>query len=468
MSKKMLKAIMAVLTVFAISTPAVQASATETNALAPLRTPVLAESTIVVDGEPLAIYPVPYVLAGADGNIHYVFDDDKNAEIRIVVLDRDLQLVRTFAVDREMPLFGCATMDSDGNYYLSFGRLIESLTAVTEDNLMVVKYSSDGTKLGSLVVPSTSTVLTGTRAPFCVDYPGPYSEEMVISGSILTMYYGHQLFMMPDGLNHQTSAVLYVNTDTMERVFLPEPYSSHSSAQRVIATSDGGFLFADDADANPRGFAINKLLNGELSSFTSFRFRQFDPYQTTNSALGGLAEIAPGYLLVGASERTLSSATVRPSQKASRDLFIQIIDKDFGSKALDSEKTVPVGENRPSKEGDTVDYNVLWLTEYPEYEQANNISVAEGDDHVIIMWDRIGPWQFVIEGRTYQTNTYLDSWYMILSKSGAIVRWPAKIDGDPRPLAPAYVDYFDGRLYWAEERDGITIARSLAVLGPAE
>lgn len=118
------------------------------------------------------------------------------------------------------------------------------------------------------------------------------------------------------------------------------PYVSHSLNQDVIRTSDGNYLFVNQGDAYPRGFILSKISDdgNSISRTVPFHFREGADrsygYNETFAQYGGICETANGYVLCGSSERTLSldysySGGKYYSPNEARDLFIQVIKKDF-------------------------------------------------------------------------------------------------------------------------------------------
>jgi len=391
---------------------------------------------IIVDGEEI---------------IHCFYDVSES--VRIKLLTRDLTELKTIVIPKLMPIFGAATMDDKGNYYIAYGEKLLEENQKNEQNIVIAKYDSNGKLQGSAWFTAGEGYYNGTMQPF------ERTSAMAISGNILAVHFSRIMFKGSDNLNHQSSTVLYIDIDGMIPVGLPTPYTSHSLAQAAITTSDGGFLFANRGDGFPRGFAISKVFWAGLQEFTPFHFRELAPYQETNSSLAGIAETARGYLLAGSSERVLSNIAIPSAEGGPQDLFVQLIDKEFFAKDKREDTIVSRGETRRTEgiqnilglnyaggtsyflAADLADYGVIWLTAYPAGQHVDNPRLVPFDDCFILLWERH-------EQKEYGYHAYLDTWYMILAGDCSVVKPATRIQGNPR-LQPVFsLGYCDGKLYW--------------------
>jgi hypothetical protein len=88
---------------------------------------------------------------------------------------------------------------------------------------------------------------------------------------------------------------------------------------------------------------MTKIKGDTASSInTSFHFREGTArsygYNNTFSQLGGIAEDVNGYALVGSSENAFSGAPAPSEKNSSRNIFIQILVKEF--KTISSSSTL--------------------------------------------------------------------------------------------------------------------------------
>ena len=409
-----------------------------------------------------------------EGNLHYLYDNGDNVKVK--VFGQNLTEMRSFEISKLLPIFGTFTMDLSGNYYIAYGKGIIDEKNKNEKNIVIAKYDEAGKLIGSTYFVGGEGYHSGTKNPF--DLP----PSMAISKThpILALHFSRTMFRSDDGLNHQSSTSLYVDINTMLRLDMPISYTSHSFDQAVIATSDGGFLFADRGDAYPRGFAISKSnvggymrdILGSLPGITPFHFRELSPYQSTNSRLGGIAESSYGYLLAGVSDRVLSNIAIQASSGGPQDLFIQMIDKEFYFRS-DADAILSDGMTRKSEgiqnelglnltggqsyflPANTIDYGVVWLTSYRDGQNAVNPRVVATEDNFVLMWERWGP-----DNRGWYS--YLDTWYMVLNADGSVEKPATQISGNPRLNAVSGVtggiSCQGGKILWiTNERNIITI-----------
>ncbi|WP_227013570.1 DUF6273 domain-containing protein [Paenibacillus psychroresistens] len=376
-----------------------------------------------------------------------------NDKVYITILNKEFISINTFEISKELPLFGAATIDENGNYYMLWGKTVDE-SDKSSKNVIITKYNSSGKKVGSAEYRAGDL---NVKIPFDAG-----NASIAYKNGTISAYFARKMFQSPDGLNHQASQVVYASSSTMEPLDMPKPYSSHSFDQQVINTSDGGFLYADRGDAYPRGFLITKVVQGDSATIEPFHFREGEAfpygYNATFSQLGGISEGTKGYALVGSSEKTLSGAPAPNERNESRNLFIQIIKKDLGDNK--SWNTIDIQSNLLSKgkervlkgetgnqpgsyflDKDLVDYGVIWLTEYTaDKDVANPRIVATDDDRFIVMWEE------------FENHSFKNSYYMILSSYGETLREATNMKGT-RIYTSKLPLYKEGKLFWTYSYD---------------
>lgn len=392
---------------------------------------------------------------GSDGNYHVIYSGEE--KVYISILDQRLKLIKTIEIDKDLSIVGNAIQDKDGNYYVVYGEYDKAAKIENGDRVVisVIKYDSKGKTIKKLTYTGKETDPVsgndyGTREPF------NYAKcELVIDDAgVLVCRYGRVMYN-----GHQSSHSLYVDTATMTKLNYISPYISHSFDQRVILTSDGGYLFAERGDAYDRGIVIskiNKYMRDRYSFpyFIPFHFRNGYIYQHTYATIAGIAECSNGYVLVGASEKTLSYDIAKePDFNESRNIFMQVFRKDFTSAStsnpsvhlLQGESRVYEGTYRGDgfcQEG-AKDYGILWLTSYTgDYYASVPKLINIGNDQLLIMWEKK---QYI--KYDYEHKSYIESYYMVVSSDGSIIIPPTVIQdvripefGDP--------DYREGKIYW--------------------
>jgi len=390
------------------------------------------------------------------GNYNIVYEGAN--KIYIAKLDSNMELTTTLTLKMQYPIFGGAACDSSGNYYIVWGQndTQGSGQAVT---ICVSKYDTNGTFIGNVLYKGSETWDSnwGTQYPF-----DSGNCSVTIKNNILVCSYARQMY---NGC--QSNYVIYVNCTTMKKLNIVAPYSSHSFDQQVIAVQSGGYLFVDQSDAYDRGFVISKVSKGSdglwgNDKFDSFHFREGANrdfgYNETYSQLGGIAEASTGYVLAGSSEKTLSYNTAPTNQcfcghSEARNLFIQIIKKDFG-KYSNSGKYLTNGNVRTATgtapanadtklwlAKGTADYGVEWLTSYSnEYFVANPKVIVTNDDKIVILWEKM-------KYGTTSCDEYISTNLVVLSNTGEILFNPVVLPSVRLTSNEAPV-YKNGNIYW--------------------
>ena len=181
-----------------------------------------------------------------NGNLNVAFGT--NGGVGVLRYNSKMEYQDTLLLNLRLSKFGNITCDDQGNYYVIWGQddPEKSNAVVTSAS----KYSYDGTFLaectmtGYECVPYFSNDVTGdywgTQYPF---YAGTCS--VTVAGGKLACSYGRKMYS-----GHQSNYVFYVDCDSMQRIpgdssFYTVPYCSHSFDQRILSTSDGGYLVAN-------------------------------------------------------------------------------------------------------------------------------------------------------------------------------------------------------------------------------
>ncbi|WP_058303591.1 copper amine oxidase N-terminal domain-containing protein [Gorillibacterium timonense] len=386
----------------------------------------------------------------AAGAVHVAWvDSDKLPRLHLDTYDSTLRKLSSFSLAMEMPLFGSFTLDEQGNVYVLCGKRMEENESALP-SVKISKYSPEGTKLGETAFEAGKQSAKGTKEPFNFA-----NAKLRCQNGLVVAFFGRVMFQSGDGLNHQSSTALYVNAATMQEVTLPIPYSSHSFDQDILFDGDN-LIFAERGDVYDRGFTltkVNRLLN-KLDSVTPFSFKNGTAaYQLTFSELGGIASASNGYVLVGSSEKTMSASKAGSHHNESRNLFLQLVSKQFEN-----------GSEPVLSKGDTQEFHVsvhgwdytasnkgvVWLTDYKEkaFENAAHPKVtALGGDRFLILWEKMGATK-----ANPELLTYLTTFYMIVSSDGSVIS-PAKEIRGARLNMGDSVTYRDGSVYWASTND---------------
>lgn len=440
------------------------------------------------------------------GNYNIVFGlaNDSN-HFGWVTLNDKLELEREITIEKSLPMFGNAIY-ADGYLYVVTGKNDTTTpSSVDEQNypldygnvvvLSVSKYDSNGKQVNRLDITGRET----SRLIKAIQTPGTKNFSYLASGARypfdagncdITIHDGNLIIVFGKKMynGHQMSYMSIVDKDTLKHVSKPteldgsNPYYgitqgdywiSHSFDQRVITTSDGGLLLADQGDAFKRGFVISKVYQNTANRYTiksliPFHFRESDDsaygYNTTFANLGNIVEVEDGYILVASSEKTLSInyAENRAANEA-RNIFIQKYNKDFKNSTIqtlsllktsdrvsESSRTDEenIGEFRLPSNGLT-DYGVKWLTNYTTDKTVlGSRAIKIDEQQILILWveqdmkkGTYGMYELIGDKRYY---------YEIIDHNGNVIEGPIEVSGAVFSSLIHY-NYIDGYLYWTQE-----------------
>ena len=385
------------------------------------------------------------------GYYNVVKDSERESRVYIQRYDSSMKLVDSLQIPYKYPIFGNITCDEAGNYYIIWGQ--DDTSEINCVTVSVAKYDYSGKYIAECAFrgydASPYGEEWGTRYPF--DYG---NCNVTINNGVLACNYAR---MMYNG--HQSNHVIYVDCSTMTCAGLWSPHSSHSFDQRVIGLSDGGFLVANQGDAYSRSFRIALVTESLSGIVDNFHFREGEVYQVTYAQLGGIAETANAYVFCASSERTLS---VEPASAnlykygysdEARDLFIQILKKDFydysgADQYYVSGATRTATGTKPTSAqtelwltGNEIDYGIIWLTDYDDNYYVNNPKVVVTDDNkIVVMWEKM----------RYSYSQEIECYYAILNEDGTVYQDTMQIPG---AVLSGNIDpvYQDGKIYWTAE-----------------
>lgn len=406
------------------------------------------------------------ILMDSKEQLHIVYETEK--EVYLVMYDRSLKVKKRLTFKKEWINFGDITLDHAGNYYILWGRPLKE-SDYRSSSIMIVKYDSTGKKVKATTWNGKSI---DTKEPF-----NSGNARIIYQNGVVVAHFARLMFKHSDGLNHQASQVVYLNTKTMKQVKQKQPYISHSFNQQVLPLKDGNVLFVDQGDGYPRGFGLNHLAKNEMTEFTPFHFKEGGPtpngYNYTFAQLGGIAEGKVGYALLGSSEKTLSAAPASSSNKESRNLFLQFFKTDISrySETQNIEdlflvkgttrklvgKRSTSGSGRYFLESGTIDRNVRWITNYRgDFDAGNPKIISTSDGRYIVMWEEFEKHRFK-RVRMQIFSTYGETLSKVIEVPN--VRLPVAED----------ILYNRGYLYWTTiksklfERSGVVSLHRLKV-----
>ena len=371
------------------------------------------------------------------------------------------------------------------NLYIIYTRIPSNYN----DNAMaLVKYDKNFKELSRIEVPakgvnsSSYYETSGMKIPF---YGSSNCSMAINSDNILAVFLGKNRF---DG--HQDSAIIFFDVDKMKWVSnqsdntlteyvgyrVASTHSiGHSLAQRVLPTSDGKILLAEQGDAgyrgSTRGVDITQIAfdrpykPGNIPNIAitknMFHCTENVNNNVTYNVFGNIIELSDGYLYIGGAEKTLSRAFGK-SINESWNLFTQKYKKvDFENKTPQELQmfNTPVRETSGTPQtdinatryldGTEKDYGVKWLTDLQNKTTTVFVRPMKiENDQVVIIWQEAELKTSSYGG--YQTEDNAQkAYYMIIDKDANIVTSKTEIPDVGKLSYELNYLYKDGKLYWA-------------------
>ncbi len=456
---------------------------------------VLAYNTAYVEEKKITLENIPEEIKdlGANGTIYYPekanyyeFIDDKNnynviyeiknnsSKLGWATFDLDGNKVSEKTINRYLTLFGTALYYNNYLYVLYGTTDNKTVDASSPDyastpTILLAKYDTNGGIVKTISVKGYDMSPTLTKSRL-TSYDKEYgtkiafnagNADMAVSNGIIGVNFAREMYN-----GHQMSFALFFDATSLDCLNKSSDFTdyginryhwvSHSFAQRIIGTSDNEFLMADQGDANPRSLVVFKTngisnpLTAKYNLYNIFHFREANDseygYNNTYANLGNIIELNDGYLVVGASEKTLSLNYANSSSvNEPRNIFIQKLDKNFEGKSSETlqkfktdlrkseEKRTSIqnkGEFRLSN-SQVIDYGVKWITDYNDYNKSVvNVRATKLDNgNIAIIWLEKGLKNWTApHDKEYYFSGDSKYYYMIIDSDGNIIENPLEIE----------------------------------------
>ena len=435
-------------------------------------------------------------------NVIYEIKDNKT-KLGWLTTDLNGEILTEKTITRYLNDFGTALYYN--NYlYVLYGAIDDKTADSSSSNyastatIEIVKYNSSGSVVSTVSIKGYDMSPNVNKNHFTANDKGygtkiPFdagTADMAISNGIIGINFAREMYN-----GHQMSFAIFADADNLEILNKSSDFSgyglnynhwiSHSFAQRIIGTTDNEFLMADQGDGYPRALVISKTsgiqnpLTAGYKEFEIFHFREANDseygYNHTFANLGNIIELSDGYLVVGASEKTLSiNYAPSASVNEARNIFIQKLDKNFNGKTTESiqkfnetlrksetsrTSVANKGEFNLSSRGVT-DYGVKWLTDYDDYTKSiiNVRAVKINDNKIAILWAERGMKNYSAphDNEYYFSGDY-KYYYMLIDGSGNIIQNPLEIEAISLSSLINF-NVKDNCIYWTQENtNGLTL-----------
>lgn len=357
-------------------------------------------------------------VSDVDGNIYAVYG--YNDVATMVAMDGSI-----VNFNRDGYTFGTATIGDDNYLYIMWGKDISDSViseSLDEENVIVDKYSLDGTLVGSLGLP-----VSYTNAQFPFDAG---NANISYNDGYIGLIFDTEWLQSSDGYHHQGSDFVLIDADSMETLGIDTLSISHSFGVAMQPNPTYGFNVLQLSDAGPRGINLMRYYT-DVESIWSTPTNDYTrvyhcsgQYGTnqcqldgnyTYTYMGGFARSNSTFAVVGKSERVYTSDVYYLSgiQTYNYDVFVKIVDDTF----YDSASADCMGENRLDEStGEVADTNIIWLTQCNENEQAGNVKVVTLPSGAYCVL-----WESLIDGKFDSVK------YVIMDECGNIIRQESTI-----------------------------------------
>lgn len=423
-----------------------------------------------------------------ENNFHNIVYSSEN-NLYWSVLDNNLNAKQTYStkiiyskenVEKELhditfTVGGCIYYKE--NLYVVYARAPKDMD---ENALAIVKYNKNLKEVDRIEVKAKDVNLSKSNSKSGMSFPfygANCSVAINPKTDVLSVLLGKNRF---DG--NQDSSILFFDTNNMRWISDKNDTSTnsvyqlasthsviHSLGQRVIATSNGGFLLAESgAYDKTRGLNITQIIPSKsepISSQIMFHYKEGQNTKygnnSTYQALGNIIELDDGYLYIGASEKTLDT-NYGNTINESWNLFVQKYKKvDFQNKMPENlqmfdEPLRKTSEAWPKEEtgklfleGTEVDYGVKWLTDLGNTSSVVFVrAVKIEDNNVVIIWQEseINPNK---KGGFDYNEKKLSTYYMIIDSKGETKTSKTTIDYTGNLSVEEQYIYKNGKIYWA-------------------
>ncbi|MBE6852255.1 MAG: hypothetical protein E7505_02095 [Ruminococcus sp.] len=343
-------------------------------------------------------------VCSVSGEIYAVYGEKDD----IIMIPKNESL-QSLEIRNEGYTFGAATIGDDDYLYVMWGKSISDNiidNSLHVENIIISKYDLKGNLIDEC---GLSVDFTDAQFPFDAG-----NANIEYSNGIIGVLYDTEWTASRDGLHHQGSEFISIDSKTMESIEFEGLVSSHSFGVNMIAT-EIGFAAIERGDCNLRGINFTQFTTQgnyrTLCFHSSGKYAENGSHQNdTHTYMGGLAKSASTYAITGKSERFYTSGNYSESNLSTGnyDVFIRIIDKTL----LDDVAADCAGENRINKAtGEIADRNVVWLTECNDTEKAGNVKIVTLEDgSYCVLWEKI------------VDNKFDSIQYVILDECGNILR----------------------------------------------
>ena len=405
-------------------------------------------------------------------NLNFIYTDSNYVYIQR--LNENMGVRDTLKIQKRYPIYGDTIVDDDGNYYIAWGQNDTSSESTGKITFVISKYSNSGSYISSYEKtdspkPAEKPPATGEQEEIRKEEPtktifanGTCNLDINSKG-IIAYNYAKET---KAGLQCNSSGYIDSNTMKEAKDYKVYPYAAHSWATDVIALSNGDFAFLQQTDMQKRSYDVSLITQNADKKYTEYNRQMFHfreglakqaGYYYTFSNYGSIEDLKTGVALIASSEKTLSVSPAGSTENESRNVFMQILKRDYltghvGEK-LTADSFMTVGErkstgtqkasNRDEKyflAKGTTDYGVKWLTNYSgDYTVKNVKSVETNIDRIAIFYTVSKKGKPIAESDKV--------YYMVIDNEGDIVQEPLLLE---QGMLPGYSKpvYYAGYVYF--------------------
>ncbi|MGN0394204.1 MAG: hypothetical protein ACI4EF_02475, partial [Coprococcus sp.] len=261
-----------------------------------------------------------YSYLTTDAKGHYIRVQAKNdGTVTVYYYDRNFNYIKEIKLKKELPIFG-AFYETDTNYYI--------LTAQSNPNqndkkevYRITKYDKNFKRISSC----------GIKAEKTQTYSPIYgSARITHQGRYLYINTAQTSYALYDGLHHQSSECLRVDTKSMKMEAYEIGFVSHSYDQHILV--DGNKIWTADINDASSSIVLNYRTIGDNSDiiYNSKKLMRADPTMEgiwsiyLGISMGSFKASDTSFMVAGTYD-------IDYNKESGRDVFVVSMDKETGS-----------------------------------------------------------------------------------------------------------------------------------------
>jgi len=250
--------------------------------------------------------------------------------------NNSVKLVNTIKLPKQFDAWGGFYKGPDNQFYVAYG--FNNLKEKDKQQVInVVQYSNKWAKMKTCsIYGSASNLYKGIYKPFEAS-----SCRMTMKGSTLYLFTSRQMYILDDGLRHQSNISFEIDTITMKAMEANDSYVSHSFNQ-FARFKDNDLVLVDHGDAYPRSVKVTSVKDYRTTNQKKdtkadvLQFLGETGNNYTGATIGGM-EVGFGHIIVCGTSVPHKHAVRGVTGNSSsylQNVYLIVIDRKTGKKSF--------------------------------------------------------------------------------------------------------------------------------------